>query len=143
MYLLLNKGTVLYIDEPGAQLFRDTEFGVTSKPDRISSYKKKNYVIEYKSRKNGIFEKDIIQALTGALASWDKIGGISEIVVYNGSYKYKRVKVKNKKQLFKKLKRYIENAKKVKSGETVKCRVVRNNCRVCPFNKKCKWAPKL
>jgi CRISPR/Cas system-associated exonuclease Cas4 (RecB family) len=142
MYLLLNKGEILYIDESGSKIYRDVEYGVSSRPDRISRFAKKNIVIEYKSRIKGIFQKDIVQAMVGALASWDSVGGISEVVVYNGSYKYKRVKIKSKKHLYKKISKHIEKARKIKSGETIKCRVLKGNCRVCPFNQKCKWAVK-
>lgn len=140
IYFLLNKGDVSFKDTPGERVFVDHEYGVSSRPDRIATYRNKKYVIEYKSRKKGIFEKDVIQAYVGALACWDHFGGIDFVVVYNSSYKYKLIKLRGKKGLYSKVKKHVDNARRIKKGERVRARVSRYKCRVCPYKKSCKWA---
>lgn len=139
IYFLLNKGEILYIDEAGSKVFFDKEYLVSAKPDRVTRYKGKVYAVEFKSRKERIFEKDIIQALTAGLASWDSMGGVDRVVVYNGTYKYKVVNVKTKAKLFKKISKHVERAKKIKSGELVKQRVSKDKCKSCPYGESCKW----
>lgn len=142
LYRLLNHGEILYIDKSGSCSYRDVGFGVLARPDRITSFKGKRYVIEYKSRKKGVFDKDVVQALTGALACWDSVGGVDGVVVYNGSYELKYIKIGNKVKLARRLSKHIENAKKVKSGVLVRCRVSKSKCGNCPYNETCKWAVK-
>lgn len=135
LYLLLNKGKTLFIDEKGARVIKNHEYRVTAKPDRASLYRNKKYLLEYKSRKKGIFKKDVVQALTGSLALWDSVGGFNGVIVYNDSYDYKLIKVRSKKGVYRKIKKYITKAQKIKSGKTVYEAVTAKNCGVCPYAK--------
>lgn len=138
IYFLLNKGKVVYLDDGGSGVIRDTEYKVSARPDRVAEYKGKSYVIEYKSRKKGIYEKDVIQGFVGALAVWDKYGGVDGLVVYNGSYQFKRYSFAGKDACYRRVKKAILKARKIKSGNIVKERVKASKCRACPYNTRCK-----
>ncbi len=140
IFRLLNKGEVIFKDEPGAQVIVDREFMVSAKPDRVVRYRGKNVVLEFKSRKKGIFEKDLVQALAGGLAVWDLCGGIHEILVYNGSYRFKRIRLSSKQRLYSRLKKHIKVAQKVKSGGKVWVWPTRRKCKTCPYSQNCRWA---
>lgn len=138
MYRLLNHSETLYIDDGTNKLLVDREFGVTSKPDRVVRFCGKVYLLEFKSRKSGVYDKDIIQACVGGLAYWGAVSPVNFILVYNGSYAFKKLRVKSKQRLFKKCSKYILMAKKIKSGKSVRTRVVGSKCRVCPYRESCK-----
>tara|TARA_B100002049_G_scaffold229110_1_gene204325 strand:+ start:68579 stop:69061 length:483 start_codon:yes stop_codon:yes gene_type:complete len=138
IYFLLNKGEVVYLDDGASGVIRNSEYRVSARPDRVTNYKGKNYIIEYKSRKKGIYEKDVVQGVVGALAVWGKFDGIDGLVVYNGSYQFKRYSFGSKEACYRRVKKAILKAQKIKSGKTVKEKVETSKCRVCPYNTSCK-----
>ena len=139
MYLILNKSEFLYVDEGASKLLRDSQYMLTAKPDRIVRYKGKVYVIEFKSRKTKVFKKDIVQASIGAIASWDFVGQVDFVLVYNGSYKFKKEKIKSKRKLYEKYSKHIKNARDIKSGLSVRSWVRKESCFVCPFSNSCSF----
>lgn len=138
IYFLLNKGEVLYIDDGATSVIRDAEYRVSARPDRVTKYRGKNYVLEFKSRKRNIYEKDVIQGFVGCIAAWEKFGRIDGLVVYNGSYQFKFYSLRTKVACYKKVKNAIYKAQKIKSKKTVKEKVIVSKCRVCPYNQSCK-----
>jgi hypothetical protein len=142
IYLLLNKSESLYVDEGNSKLLRDSQYLLTAKPDRIVRYKGKVYVVEFKSRKTKIFKKDIVQASIGALASWDFVGQVDFVLVYNGRYRFKKVKVKSKSILYDKYSRYVKNARDIKKGLYVSGWIRKESCFVCPYVNTCKFRKK-
>ena len=137
-YRVLWSQNVLFKDEGTVPAFYDKEYGVSGKPDRISQQGKHKYSIEYKSRKKGIFERDIVEALTAALAAYDKIGGIDYVLVYNDSFQRKLIKVRSKKALYRKVKKHVEAARKIKSGSAKWISKTKKNCPTCPYSDNCK-----
>ncbi|MDP2564390.1 Dna2/Cas4 domain-containing protein [Pseudoalteromonas marina] len=140
LYALLNKGEVFYLDSAGSELFVNKSYGVTAKPDRISVYKGKKYVIEFKSRKKGVYDKDMVQALVGALASYDYGLKPDFALVYNSSHEYKLVRFKNEKALYKKIKKLIDRTKTIKSTKSISFFFKKGKCAACVYSKSCSKA---
>lgn len=140
LYRLLNNSSIVYMDDGNSKTVVDGEYMVSSKPDRVVNFRGKKILIEYKSRKKGVYDRDVVQALSSALAVWDRFDRIDAVVVYNGGYDYKKITLHSKKQLFKKINKYVVTARKVKVAGSYSGRANHRNCPTCPYKVNCKWA---
>lgn len=137
IYALLNKSDVVYIDEKGSKSFVNAKYGVLAKPDRVSIYKGKKYVIEFKSRKKGIFDKDIVQALVGGLSCYEDGLSPEFVVVYNSSYEYKVVRIKSEKALLKRIGKLISKAQSIKRSRSTSSFFRKGKCVACIYSNSC------
>lgn len=138
LYALLNHGQVTYIDEAGSKSIVNYKYGVIAKPDRVAVYKGKKYVIEFKSRKKGVYHKDMVQALVGALACYDDDVRPEYALVYNSSHEYKVVRFRNEKVLYKKIRKLIAKTRKIKDEKAVPLFFKKGKCKACIYSKACK-----
>lgn len=137
LYALLNHGEVAYIDESGSKSIVNHKYGVIAKPDRVAVFKGKKYVIEFKSRGRGVYHKDMVQVLVGALACYNDKVRPEYAVVYNSSHEYKIIRFKNEKVLYSKISKLIVKTRKIKRSKSVPLFFKKGKCKACIYSKSC------
>lgn len=137
LYALLNHGEITYIDESGSKSIVNHEYGVIAKPDRVAVFKGKKYVIEFKSRKKGVYHKDMVQALVGALACYNDAVRPEYALVYNSSHEYRLVRFKNEKALYSKISKLLVKTRKIKKSKSVSLFFKKGKCKACIYSKSC------
>lgn len=138
VYRILWSKHILFKDEANSRAFFDKEYAISGKPDRITRHKGKVYSIEYKSRGKGIYKRDIIEAISAAIAAYDAVGGVDFVLIYNSSHQHKLIKVRSKSKLFALVKAYAHAAVRIKYEPSYRPKKKLGNCPVCPYSETCK-----
>lgn len=132
-------GKLIWIDKGReTKPFFNNAFGVFGKPDFMYKIKGGVLAVEYKSRYGNIYQNDIAQAKTAALAA------------RGAGYRVIRVLVKTKKlekyfdlpssdkALFNEVRHFVSIAKQARLGSSMKAQPNKYKCRGCAFVETCR-----
>ncbi len=145
IYIFLLRGTpvkrprLVWVDKSRkTKAFRNKAYGVSGKPDCIYKLADGYRLVEFKSRKSGIYESDRVQAKAAALAAR---GGskykITEILIQTKSTEELIPLIMSDEQLYQDIKYYIELAQKAHQGEPLKAIPEKRKCKYCAYVKVC------
>ncbi|MGY0314277.1 hypothetical protein ACV4QK_20620 (plasmid) [Alteromonas macleodii] len=132
------KERVIYKDTgPKARIFVNKKYNIAAKPDLILK-KPEGYIgFEYKGRKRGIYESDIIEAKAAALAARSKYP-IYAIQIKNQTQNKVIVLPKSNADLYKEIERYVLLTSQAQSKQ-LPATPHPMKCRVCPVKTSCSY----
>lgn len=134
-------GKLIWIDEgQSTRPFFNHLYGVLGKPDFMYKIKGGVLAVEYKSRKSGVYESDIVQAKCASLAARGNGYRVIKIMVKTGS-DTKVISLPGDNQiLYNEIKRYIDICRDTKAGKTAPALPSRRKCRSCAYKYACDHA---
>ena len=128
--------TIVYQDEgKRSKVFINKKFGVAAKPDIILNTIDGYICTEYKGRKKGIYESDIIEAKAAALAVRSKYP-IVAIQIKNQTESRVYPLPKSDKELYEHIRQYKEMAD-VAHSQLLPAKPNRPKCHTCPVKSSC------
>ena len=132
-------GAVIWQDDgvSTASLYNAT-YGVAGKPDWLCDIGRNNVAaVEYKHRKKGFFESDIVQLKCAALAARGQGYTVTRALLRNRtSKKWVRLPADDEK-LYQSIKRHVENVRDAKEGRSLKANSASAKCSHCSVRKSC------
>jgi len=117
--------------------FFNNTYHVFGKPDLIYKYKGQFIAVEYKGRKKDIYDSDIIQAMSAALAARGDGYQISDIVIKTDSTK-KRIQLpKPDRALHQLIESNVALVRRAKRGDRMPASPSYHKCRSCAYEHRC------
>lgn len=117
--------------------FFNSQFAVFGKPDLLHKIKGGVLATEYKSRKGQIYDSDIVQAKTAALACRGDGHKVIKVLVKTATTERYFPLPKLDNELYKEVAPYIEQARDAKIGKPMMCRPEPRKCRSCSYTNSC------
>jgi CRISPR/Cas system-associated exonuclease Cas4 (RecB family) len=131
-------GKLIWVDEgQSTKPFFNHLYRILGKPDFMYKIKGGVLAVEYKSRKSGVYESDIVQAKCAALAARGNGYRVIKIMVKADSDS-KVISLPGDNQiLYNEIKRYIDICRDTKAGKTAPALPSRRKCRSCAYRYTC------
>lgn len=138
-------GKTIYVDHgKKSRVFRSKRHRIAAKPDRI--VQGKNGLVEpheFKSRKFGLFSRDITQIKTTVIALRDSGYNVDTAVLEVGSGKQYRIDIEPTDEIMKSdTGDAIRVVRSIKRGETPKATPSLKSCRGCSYRAQCVYSYK-
>lgn len=135
------KGKLVWYDKNNRKKpFFNKKYKVFGKPDLIYKTLQGYLLVEFKSRKGGIFESDITQAKAAALAARYNGYKISDILIKTATEeKYITIPTLDS-ELHDDIESAIKIARLAKNGSALKALPYPRKCRACAFNHDCHYS---
>ena len=131
---------VLYKDSgPRSRVFINKRYGIAAKPDAILQTPDGNVGVEYKSRRQGIYMSDIVEAKAAALAARSKYR-VNLIQIKNQTESKVFPLPKRDEDLYNEIKQYKELADAAQH-QLLHAEPQPAKCRTCPVNRHCSEKP--
>lgn len=138
-----SKNKTVYLDTgKTSEVFRSTTHRIAAKPDRIEQGSD-GYAIphEYKSRKNGVKKRDLVQIKTAAIALRDSGYKVKNAVLEVGSGKQHTFNIEPTDELMQgEVGDLIRVVRSIKRGEIPKPRPAESVCRRCSYKTQCPYS---
>ncbi|UZE97249.1 PD-(D/E)XK nuclease family protein [Alkalimarinus alittae] len=133
------EGKLIWVDKGRkTNPFFNRVFEVLGKPDLMYKIKGGILAVEYKSRKGtNIYQSDIVQAKTAALAARGEGYKVIRILIKTGSKDQYINLPSSDKALFDEVKQYVDITRSAHRGTALKAWPNKFKCRSCAFNHSC------
>tara|TARA_R110002167_G_scaffold204404_1_gene408439 strand:- start:6246 stop:6764 length:519 start_codon:yes stop_codon:yes gene_type:complete len=132
-------GKLIWVDRGRkTKPFFNKEFRVLGKPDLMYKLASSGVLaVEYKSRKGRIYESDVVQAKTAALAARGDGYRVSQILVKTkGTQQYFNLPASDS-ALFQEIQQYVAYTRAAKQGINLKALPQRYKCKTCAYSQGC------
>ena len=136
------KGKLIWVDKGRhTKPFFNSTFKIFGKPDLMYKIKGGVLAVEYKSRKgSGIYQSDIVQAKTAALAARGEGYKVIRILIKTGSNEQYINLPAADRSLFSEVKQYVDISRQSNKGAFLKAWPSKFKCRSCAYNHSCNHA---
>lgn len=133
-------GKLIWIDKGNAtKPFFNNDYKVLGKPDLMYRIPGGVLAVEYKNRRSGIYNSDIIQAKSAALAARGSGYKVTRILVKTKTQQQYFSLPKKNTVLFSEIEKYVSLTRCAKTGSNMKAVPSTMKCRNCAFMHKCKY----
>lgn len=131
----------LYSDKGiGSKVFKDKVRRIRAMPDRIEGTQRSALLLEYKSRKGGVYNSDVVQAIASVLAARGSGINITGAQIHTRGGSVKTIELGDDASLERKIKHPLMNARIVMSGGVPKATHQKVKCRGCGYNQVCEYS---
>jgi CRISPR/Cas system-associated exonuclease Cas4 (RecB family) len=132
------RGELIWVDRgKETKPFFNSEYRVLGKPDLMYKIRSGILAVEYKGRHGNIYQSDIFQAKTAALAARGSGYNVTKLLIKTDKYQRYVKLPKANKDLFKNIERFVNIARSASIGNKMKALPKKIKCRYCAFNYKC------
>lgn len=136
-YARKTHSVAVWIDE-GRQTkpFYSKQYNLAGKPDAIMRKGSTLYSVEYKSRKQNIYDSDVIQLKAASLLAREQGYNVRYGLIKTQEKEY-RVDFGTNQALYKELKQYIALASDIDRGKDVPAKPHKFKCQYCAYKSDC------
>lgn len=132
------KGELIWVDRgKDTKPFFNHYYKVLGKPDLMYKVDGGILAVEYKGRKNNIYDSDIVQGLTACLAARGQGYNVSRLLVKTDGSERSIDLPKSDKALYNKVSTQVELVRKAKLGQRLPAQPARFKCDHCAYTEAC------